>query len=533
MLAAARRFRRNAIRDQRPRILLLADKRNWAFDHSARAIVGELSSHFDFEIRYVQEQPEINAAEWDLLYVFFWGETYHRQFRLDPTRVIKEISSHRWEDDAQYGPCNPKEMTRRFLREAGTALCTSLRLHEAFRLYHPSVFHTPNGYSPRLFHSQGKRQGSMRIGWAGNIADPVKQFHNVLAPACEGHFDLRLASGSTSHRRMNDFYNGIDVFAISSKHEGEPLTLIEAMAAGCFPVCTNVGIVPELIQNHTNGIIIDRAEPQAFRDAFAWCEKNLDWVRRAGEANALRVRNERRWDLVAHHFRKAFDSALTETRRPKFRNDDVSPDIPYDNFRRFCEIFTKRGYKQLHGITLRGRTCSHFNFQGEPTQYPNEVDLSKVSNARIRELSEGLRFEDRIDLIEYLRTSLDDIALHGLYHTDYSTMSYEEQMEELTAGLALLEQIFPEKLVQYFVAPFNRTNEATYRACSELGLHVLAKEGVHFEAELQQLRITPGMWHRYHHHRFYPESKLKYYDLSLEALDAALARNPVQALRIQ
>ena len=526
----ASKVRRRVMHDERPRILLLADKRNWAFDHCARAIVSELRQHYDFTIRYVHEKPRINAADWDFLYLFFWGETYHRQFRFDPARVIKEISSHRWEDDPRYGPCNPKEMTQRFLRDAGAVCCTSLRLLEAFRPYHPSVFHTPNGYSPRLFHSVRKRTGNMRIGWAGNLADPVKQFHSVLAPACEGRFDLQIATGATAHRQMNGFYNNIDVFAVSSKHEGEPLPLIEAMAAGCFPVCTNVGIVSELIQNQTNGIIVDRADKQAFREAFEWCEKNLDRVRQAGEANASQMRNERRWDLVAPHFKKAFDSALAEARRPKFRNDDVSPDIPYDDFRRFCEIFTKHGYKQLHGILLRGRTCSHFTFQGEPTQYPNEVDLSKVSNARIRELSESLRFEDRADLIEYLCASPDDLALHGLYHTDYSTMSYEEQKQDIAEGLALLEQIFPDKFIQYFIAPFNRTNEATYRACSELGLHVLANDGVHFEAELQKLRITPGTWYRYHHHRFYPGSKFTYWNLSLEALDAALAQNATRAL---
>ena len=42
---------------------------------------------------------------------------------------------------------------------------------------------------------------------------------------------------------MHEFFRKIDVYTVASRHEGEPLTLIEAMGAGCFPVCSDVGIV--------------------------------------------------------------------------------------------------------------------------------------------------------------------------------------------------------------------------------------------------------------------------------------------------
>src|SRR5947209_1303603 len=84
-------------RSGKPRILLLVDRPDWAFDHSARQIAALLASHYDFDVRYVRQTPHLNPYDYDLIYVFFWGETYYRKFRFDPCRVIKELSSHRWE----------------------------------------------------------------------------------------------------------------------------------------------------------------------------------------------------------------------------------------------------------------------------------------------------------------------------------------------------------------------------------------------------------------------------------------------------
>ena len=67
---------------------------------------------------------------------------------------------------------------------------------------------------------------------------------------------------------MARFYNSIDVICVASTAEGDPLPLVEGMACGCFPVCVDVGIVPELVQSGVNGLIVDRT-PAAFRAALS------------------------------------------------------------------------------------------------------------------------------------------------------------------------------------------------------------------------------------------------------------------------
>lgn len=47
--------------------------------------------------------------------------------------------------------------------------------------------------------------------------------------------------------RVHEFLGGVDVYLMTSSHEGLPVALLEAMAAGCCPVSTPVGGIPEVV----------------------------------------------------------------------------------------------------------------------------------------------------------------------------------------------------------------------------------------------------------------------------------------------
>jgi glycosyltransferase involved in cell wall biosynthesis len=59
-----------------------------------------------------------------------------------------------------------------------------------------------------------------------------------------------------------------DVFVLSSDYEGNPLAVMEAMAAGLPIVSTSVGGVPELVTNGTDGILVDPSDELGFKDAL-------------------------------------------------------------------------------------------------------------------------------------------------------------------------------------------------------------------------------------------------------------------------
>ena len=59
-----------------------------------------------------------------------------------------------------------------------------------------------------------------------------------------------------------------DIFVLSSKNEGHPISLLEAMSMGIVPVCTAVGGIPELVENTVNGLTVPPGEPSLLADAI-------------------------------------------------------------------------------------------------------------------------------------------------------------------------------------------------------------------------------------------------------------------------
>lgn len=58
-----------------------------------------------------------------------------------------------------------------------------------------------------------------------------------------------------------------DIFLLTSRWEGCPASVLEAMAAELPVIATNVGGIPELVQHGVNGVLIPPRDPEAIADA--------------------------------------------------------------------------------------------------------------------------------------------------------------------------------------------------------------------------------------------------------------------------
>lgn len=296
----------------RPRILLLTDRPGWAYDVRAQALRKHLGRRFDMRVAYSAYRPFLGGTPFDLVYVFAFDETHHQRFLSDPRRIIKVVTApdHAWTYDARYGGISTEEMVRRNLRDAGTIGAVSQSLVSLLSPYRRTFF-TPQGVEPALMKDYQRREGSLKLGWAGNIGNPFKGVKDILIPAANKEFSLRLATGKLTQEQMVDFYNSINVICVASRSEGDPRTLLEGMACGCFPVATNVGIVPELVEYRKNGLIVSR-NVEAFRRAFRWCADNIEFVREAGRQNGAVIARTRSWEAVMPAWEAMFDHALAQ-----------------------------------------------------------------------------------------------------------------------------------------------------------------------------------------------------------------------------
>lgn len=93
-------------------------------------------------------------------------------------------------------------------------------------------------------------------------------------------------------RSAGTLMKGFDVFVLSSRREGTPMVLLEAMFAQAPIVSTRVGGVPDMLTND-EAILVPRGDPRALAHAIRdVMTKPSDARRRAGRA---------RERLIAHH----------------------------------------------------------------------------------------------------------------------------------------------------------------------------------------------------------------------------------------
>lgn len=59
------------------------------------------------------------------------------------------------------------------------------------------------------------------------------------------------------YSKYPDLYNKIDVFISPSKLEGGPVPILEAMLSNCFPIASNTGFCPDIINHGENGFLFN------------------------------------------------------------------------------------------------------------------------------------------------------------------------------------------------------------------------------------------------------------------------------------
>lgn len=110
--------------------------------------------------------------------------------------------------------------------------------------------------------------------------------------------DLSSSARLLGHRTdLRDWYEAMDVFALSSLREGLPNVLLEAMALEVPVVATRVAGVPRLIREGAEGLLVDPGAPEPLAEALG--RVLGDAGLRASLARAARARVERDFSFAA------------------------------------------------------------------------------------------------------------------------------------------------------------------------------------------------------------------------------------------
>jgi glycosyltransferase involved in cell wall biosynthesis len=86
-----------------------------------------------------------------------------------------------------------------------------------------------------------------------------------------------------STNQMPQLYNHYAIYVICSKYEGNPKTLLEAMACGCAVIGTDVPGIKDVIEHRTNGLLVPE-DPVALREAILRLHNDKPLRERLGRA---------------------------------------------------------------------------------------------------------------------------------------------------------------------------------------------------------------------------------------------------------
>jgi len=166
----------------------------------------------------------------------------------------------------------------------------------------------PNGVCPivrkddlgrRVRHELGLTDDVFAFLAVGNV-NPEKGYEDLLDAARllgmkpTRPFTVLVAGGTSNHEhwqaletRLTDLglrdtvrflglredvealYSAADAFVLSSRKEGLPMVLLEAMSAGLPVIATAVGGVPSVVRPRENGLLVPAGDPAALADAMA------------------------------------------------------------------------------------------------------------------------------------------------------------------------------------------------------------------------------------------------------------------------
>jgi glycosyltransferase involved in cell wall biosynthesis len=126
-------------------------------------------------------------------------------------------------------------------------------------------------------------------------------------------------------------YGAADVVALTSRNEGTPVTLIEALAAGTPVVSTDVGGVRDVVRDGETGLLVEAGDTDAIASAFARLAAEPSLRRAFAEAGRADVRTRYSVDRllgdVDDLYRRLLHERLAEG-RARSRVGPLTPTLP-------------------------------------------------------------------------------------------------------------------------------------------------------------------------------------------------------------
>lgn len=113
-----------------------------------------------------------------------------------------------------------------------------------------------------------------------------------------------------------------------------------------------------------------------------------------------------------------------------------------------------------------------FNVYEHTENVEKILDILDEYNAKATFFLGGSWADDNIDCVRKIYNSGNEVASHGYFHKDHSTMTYEQNLEEISVSVKLVNLICNTQ-IKLFAPPSGAFNDQTLLASEKLGLRVI------------------------------------------------------------
>lgn len=126
--------------------------------------------------------------------------------------------------------------------------------------------------------------------------------------------NVRLA-GALSRENVLRVLSESDIFVLTSRYEGFPISILEAMSMGLPVIASDVGGIPEAV-TPACGILVGAGDKNALKNALVYFAENRDSIRQFGEVARRRAENEFSIDSMCEKTVSIYRRILADANAP-------------------------------------------------------------------------------------------------------------------------------------------------------------------------------------------------------------------------
>ena len=106
--------------------------------------------------------------------------------------------------------------------------------------------------------------------------------------------------GYVADENLPELYSTADIFVLPAIYENFPFAILEAQSTALPVISTNVGGIPEFLENEKNGFVIEPGDEPMLTQKLLALLQNPDLVKKMGDLGRKMIEDQLSWDIITN-----------------------------------------------------------------------------------------------------------------------------------------------------------------------------------------------------------------------------------------